>query len=139
MFPIGHICNMMRQHLSHSVRPPIIYGVLRQHVHEVLIILKRDTPRTHESLSRESGSNEARHKDALLSVCSIEEQCTKVRFLWAERERVKLAEIHCWMLAQYGVYTMYQRQEYEWEERFKAGRTRVTDESRPGRPSTWRL
>jgi transposase len=33
---------------------------------------------------------------------------------------------------------MHQRNIYEWIERFKEGRTSVTDESRPGRPSTSR-
>jgi len=33
---------------------------------------------------------------------------------------------------------MSQREVYEWVERFKSGRTRVTDESRSGRPSTSR-
>jgi len=33
---------------------------------------------------------------------------------------------------------MSQRKVYEWVERFKSGRTRVTDESRSGRPSTSR-
>jgi len=39
-------------------------------------------------------------------------------------------------LAQYGQNTMSQRKVYEWVERFKSGRTRVTDEGRSGRPST---
>ena len=33
---------------------------------------------------------------------------------------------------------MSQRKVYEWVERFKSGRTRVTDEGRSGRPSTSR-
>jgi len=57
-----------------------------------------------------------------------------VRFLWAEG--VKPVEIHRRMLAQYGQSTMSQRKVYEWVERFKSGRTRVTDEGRSGRPST---
>jgi hypothetical protein len=40
------------------------------------------------------------------------------------------------MFAQYGQSTMSQRKVYEWVERFKSGRTRVTDEGRSGRPST---
>jgi len=40
------------------------------------------------------------------------------------------------MLAQYGQSTISQRKVYEWVERFKSGRTRVTDEGRSGRPST---
>ena len=43
-------------------------------------------------------------------------------------------EIHRRMLAQYGQSTMSQRKVYEWVERFKSGRTRVTDEGRSGRP-----
>ena len=45
-------------------------------------------------------------------------------------------EIHRRMLAQYGQSTMSERTVYEWVERFKSGRTRVTDEGRFGRPST---
>ena len=74
--------------------------------------------------------------DALLQDFTIEEQCGVVRFLWAEG--VKPVEIHCHMLAQYGQSTMSQRKVYEWLERFKSGRTRVTDEGRSGRPSTSR-
>jgi transposase len=71
-----------------------------------------------------------------LSDCTIEEQRTVVRFLWSEG--VKSAEIHRRMLAEYGACTMHQRRIYEWIERFKEGRTSVTDESRPGRLSTSR-
>jgi len=74
--------------------------------------------------------------DAPLQDCTIEEQCGIVRFLWAEG--VKPVEIHRRMLAQYGQSTMGQRKVYEWVERFKSGRTRVTDEGRSGRPSTSR-
>ena len=34
---------------------------------------------------------------------------------------------------------MSQRKVYEWVERFKSGRTRVTDEGRSGQPSTSRI
>ena len=71
--------------------------------------------------------------DAPLQDCTIEEQRGVVRFLWAE---VKPVEIHRRMLAQYGQSTVSQRKVYEWLERFKSGRTRVTDEGRSGRPST---
>ena len=37
-----------------------------------------------------------------------------------------------------GQSTMSQRKVYEWVERFKSGRTRVTDDGRSGRPSTSR-
>jgi len=47
-------------------------------------------------------------------------------------------EIHRRMMAQYGQSTMSRRKVYEWVERFKSGRTRVTDEGRSGRPSTSR-
>jgi hypothetical protein len=47
-------------------------------------------------------------------------------------------EIHRRMLAQYGQSTMNQRKVYEWVEKFKSGRTRVTDEGHSGRPSTSR-
>ena len=67
---------------------------------------------------------------------TIEEQRGVVRFRWAEG--VKPVEIHRSMLAQYGQSTMSQRKVYEWVERFKSGRTRVTDEGRSGRSSTSR-
>ena len=73
--------------------------------------------------------------DAPLQDCTIEEQRGVVRFVWAG---VKPVEIHRRMLAQYGQSTMSQRKVYEWDERFKSGRTRVTDEGRSGRPSTSR-
>jgi transposase len=73
---------------------------------------------------------------APLSDCTIEEQRAIVRFSWAEV--VKSSEIHRRILAQYGARTMHQRKIYEWIEGFKEGRSNVTDESRPGRPSTSR-
>ena len=72
--------------------------------------------------------------DALFQDCTIEEQRGIVRFLWAEG--VKPVEIHRRMLAQYGQSTMNQRKIYEWVERFKLGRTHVTDEGHSGQPST---
>jgi len=48
---------------------------------------------------------------------------------------VKPVEIHRRMLAQYGQSSMSQRKVCEWVERFKLGRTRVTDEGRSGRPT----
>jgi len=74
--------------------------------------------------------------DAHLQDCAIEEQGGVVRFLWTEG--VKPVEIHRLMLAQYGQSTVSQRKVHEWVERFKSGRTRVTDEGRSGRPSTSR-
>ena len=74
--------------------------------------------------------------EAHLQDCTIEEQRAVVRFLWAEG--AKPVEIHRRMLAQNGQSTMSQRKVYEWVERFKSGRTRVTDEGRSGRPSTSR-
>ena len=74
--------------------------------------------------------------DAPLQDCTIKEQHGVVRFLWAEG--AKPVEIHRHMLAQYGQSTMSQRKVYDWVERFKWGRTCVTDEGRSGRPSTSR-
>ena len=82
-----------------------------------------------------SGSNEGENREPPLQDCTIEERGV-VRFLWAEG--VKPVETHCRMLAQYGQSTMIQRKVYEWVERFKSGRTRITDEGRSGRPSTSR-
>ena len=73
--------------------------------------------------------------DAPLQDCTIEERGV-VWFLWAER--VKPVEIHRRMLVQYGQNTTSQQKVYEWVERFKSGRTRVTDEGHSGRPSTSR-
>ena len=47
-------------------------------------------------------------------------------------------EIHRHMLAQYGQSTMSQRKVYVWVERFKSGRTCITNEGHSGRPSTSR-
>ena len=74
--------------------------------------------------------------DAPLQDCTTEEQCGIVQFLWAEG--VTPVEIHRHMLAQHGQSTMSQQKVYEWVQRFKSGRTRVTDEGRSGRPSTSR-
>ena len=82
-----------------------------------------------------SGSNEGENLDPPLQDCTIEERGV-VRFLWAQG--VKPVEIHRRTLAQCGQSTMSQRKVYEWVERFKSGRTRVTDEGRSGRPSTSR-
>jgi transposase len=73
---------------------------------------------------------------APLSDYNIKEQRAVMRFLWAVG--VKSAKIHRRMLAQYGVRTMHERKLYEWIERFKEGRTSVTDESRCGHPPTSR-
>jgi hypothetical protein len=70
---------------------------------------------------------------APLSDCTIEEQHTVVRFLWAAG--VKYAEIHRRMLAQYVACTMHQHKIYECIECFKEGKTSITDDSRPGRQS----
>jgi len=83
-----------------------------------------------------SGSNEGENMDAPLRDCTIEEQRGVVQFVWAEG--AKPVEIHRRMLAQYEQSTMSQRKVYECVERFKSGRTRVTDEGRSGRPSTSR-
>jgi len=74
--------------------------------------------------------------DAHWQDCTIEKQRGLVRFLWAEG--VKPVEIHRRKLAQYGQNTMSQRKVYEWVERFKSGRKRVTVEGRSGRSLTSR-
>jgi len=74
--------------------------------------------------------------DPPLQDCTIEEQRGLVWFLWAEG--VKPVEIHRRIFSQYGQSTMSQRKVYEWVERFKLCRTRVTDEGHSGRPSTSR-
>ena len=82
--------------------------------------------------SIEWGSNKGENIDAPLQDCTIKEQRGVVQF------QVKSVEIHRRMLAHYGQSTMSQQKVYEWVERFKSGRTRVTDEGRSGRPSTSR-
>ena len=47
-------------------------------------------------------------------------------------------EVHRRMLAECGQSAVSQRTVYEWVERFKSVRTRVTGEGRSGRPSTSR-
>jgi len=47
-------------------------------------------------------------------------------------------EIHRHRLAQYRQSTVSKRKVYEWVEKFKSGRTRVTEEGRSGRASTSR-
>jgi len=84
-----------------------------------------------------SGSNDGENMDAPLQDCTIEEQRGLVRFVWGA-EGVKPVEIHRRMLAQYGQSTMSQGKVYEWVERFKSSRTRVTGEGRSGRPSVSR-
>ena len=74
--------------------------------------------------------------DAPLQDCTVEEQRGVVRCFWVEG--AKPVEIHPRMLAQYGQGTTSQRKVYEWVERFKSGRTRVTDEGRSGWPLTSR-
>ena len=74
--------------------------------------------------------------DAPLQDSTIEEQRGVVRFLRAEG--VKPVEIHRRMWAQYEQSTMSQLKVYEWVEKFKSGRTCVTDEGRSGRLSTSR-
>ena len=74
--------------------------------------------------------------DSPLQDCTIEEQRGVVRFFWAEG--VKPVEIHRHVLAQYGQSTVSQRKVYDWVEKYKSGRTRVTDEGCSGRPSTSR-
>jgi hypothetical protein len=71
------------------------------------------------------------------SDCTVIEQRAVVRLLWAER--VKPADIHRRILAQYGsVNCTGHRNFYEWIARFKSGRTSVSDEAQSGRPSTSR-
>jgi len=89
-----------------------------------------------EPCFQSSGSNEGGNMNPPLQDCTVEEHRGVMLFLWAEG--VKPVEIHRRMLAQYGQSTVSQRKVYEWVERFKSGRTRVTDEGRSGRPSTSR-
>jgi len=65
--------------------------------------------------------------DAPLQECSTEEQHGVGR---------KPVQINRGVLAQYGQSTMSQRKVYEWVDRFKSCRTRVTDAGRSGRPPT---
>jgi len=71
---------------------------------------------------------------APLSVCTKEEQCGMICFLWSEG--VPGAEIHRKLSAQYGDSALPWRSVYEWIEKFQHGRTSLKDEKRAGRPST---
>jgi hypothetical protein len=71
-------------------------------------------------------NNESRSMAVALSICTIKEQRTIVRFLWAEG--VKSVELLLRMFAHYGACTMHQRKICEWIERFKEGRTSVMDQ-----------
>jgi len=71
---------------------------------------------------------------APLSVCTKEEQCGVICFLWSEG--VTGAEIHQRLSAQYGDSALPRLSVYEWIERFQHGRTSVKDEERAGCPST---
>ena len=63
---------------------------------------------------------------APLSVCTMEEQRSVIRFLWSKG--VSGAEIHRRLSAQYGDSVLPQRGVYEWTEKFKNGRTSVKHE-----------
>jgi len=78
-----------------------------------------------------SGSNEGGNMDAPLQDCTIEEQRGVMRFLWAEGAM----EIRRRILDR---TPSINESFYEWVERFKSGRTRVTDEDLSDRPSTSR-
>ena len=71
---------------------------------------------------------------APLSICTKEEQRSVIRFLWSEG--VSGAEIHRRLLVQYGNSCLPQRSVYEWIEKFKNGRTSVTQNEGAGRPVT---
>jgi hypothetical protein len=71
---------------------------------------------------------------ALLSICTKEEQCSVIRFLWSEG--VSGAEIHRRLSAQYGSSVLLQWSVNKWIEKFKNGHTSVTHEEGAGRPST---
>jgi hypothetical protein len=71
---------------------------------------------------------------APLSMCTKEEQCGVIRFLWSEG--VPRAEIHRRLSAQYGDNALPWRSVYEWIEKFQHVRTSVKDEKRAGRQST---
>ena len=57
-----------------------------------------------------------------------------IRFLWSEG--VSGTEIHRRLLVQYGNNCLPQRSVYEWIEKFKNGRTSVTQNEGAGRPVT---
>ena len=61
---------------------------------------------------------------APLSVCTKEEQCSVIWFLWSEG--VSGAAIHQRLSAKYGSSVLPQWSVYEWIEKLKNGRTNVT-------------
>jgi hypothetical protein len=71
---------------------------------------------------------------ARLENCTIEKQCSVIRFLWSEG--VKPRETHRRMIQQYGGSCMSERKVFQWVERFQEGRRSVTIEHHSGHPCT---
>jgi hypothetical protein len=69
-----------------------------------------------------------------LAVYTKEEQRAAIQFLWSEG--VWGAEIHRRLSTTYGDSALQRSSVYEWLEKFKNGRTRVTYEEEAGRQST---
>lgn len=67
-----------------------------------------------------------------LEVCELFEQRAVIRFLLSKGE--KPVKIYSRMTKQYGQSCMNHRNFYKWVEKFKDGRTSVTDEHRSVRP-----
>src|ERR1043166_8304979 len=65
---------------------------------------------------------------------SREENRSVIRFLWTKH--VSAAEIHRQLVEVYGETVMSRQHVAEWCRKFAAGREKVTDEDRSGRPST---
>ena len=83
-----------------------------------------------------SGSNGAKTWTLLCNIAPSKKNVALCGLFGAEG--AKPVEIHRPMLAQYGQSTVSRRKVYEWVERFKSSRTRVTDGGPSGRPSTSR-
>jgi len=67
-----------------------------------------------------------------LSIITVVEQRSVIRFLWSEG--VKPSEIYRSMMVQYGDSCLSQGRVYEWAERFRNGRQNINDKHRSGRP-----
>jgi hypothetical protein len=63
----------------------------------------------------------------------IEEQCSLVRFLWAEGLIAK--DIHKEVFPVYGAKFLSRRAVHNWIEKFSQGLSKVADNARPDRPA----
>jgi transposase len=66
----------------------------------------------------------------MLEECTTEMQRSVVRFLWAKELSTK--DIHKEMFPVYGGKCLSRKVVHNWVEKFSEGRSKVTDDARPG-------